>query len=50
MSKPKQDMENEREDEYLSSEVTKTQKQKEMRGVKPFMGQSSVFLPQDTKG
>lgn len=43
-------MEDESENEYLSSEMAKTQKQKEVRGVKLFMGQSSVFLPQDTKG
>lgn len=43
-------MEDERENEYLSSEMAKTQKQKEVRGVKLFIGQSSVFFPQDTKG
>lgn len=43
-------MEDERENEYLSCEVAKIQKQKEVRGVNLFMGQSSVFLPQDTKG
>lgn len=34
MSRPKQDMEDEREDEYLTAEVRKTQEQKEVRGVK----------------
>lgn len=46
MSKPKQDMKDERKNEW----VVKTQKQKEVRGVNLFMWQSSVFLPQNTKG
>ena len=34
MSKPKQDMEDERQDKYLTAEVRKTQERNKVRGVK----------------